>query len=407
MPCSRQLLAHATPMRPLPSPPSWSFPTSTAPSAVSTFCSQRRSSSTWQANLNRLTTDRTCFRCVSSVPSARCPRPSHLSHLSPNTNSRMSGKKGGNIFDRLTDPSGYTGAHKERFDASGRGKGRAGRMDLVENDGYVTGARIGSRGSARGGSPRGGSRGRRRPAGTSPSSGAAPPASSTRGRSPRGRGSRGSPSGRGRGSPSGRGRGSRPSPSGRSGGRSKAADITARLTDPSTYSATHKHRFKSDGTGAGKAGRVDVVENDGYVSSYKKQKSDGKVSKRVGGKAADITARLTDPSTYSATHKHRFKADGTGAGKAGRVDVVENDGYVGAYREKRRGGKAPSKRVGSKASSVVDRLTDTSGYTGAHKSRFTPDGKGRGKAGRVDVVENTGYTASFDKSRSRGRGSRR
>ena len=32
----------------------------------------------------------------------------------------------------------------------------------------------------------------------------------------------------------------------------------------------------------------------------------------------------------------------------------------------------------------MERLTDTSKYTGAHKQRFTPDGKGRGKEGRVD-----------------------
>ena len=30
-------------------------------------------------------------------------------------------------IDRLTDTRGYTGAHKHRFDADGRGKGIAGR----------------------------------------------------------------------------------------------------------------------------------------------------------------------------------------------------------------------------------------------------------------------------------------
>uniref|UniRef100_A0A3P9MY59 Tubulin polymerization-promoting protein family member 3 n=1 Tax=Poecilia reticulata TaxID=8081 RepID=A0A3P9MY59_POERE len=39
--------------------------------------------------------------------------------------------------DRLTDTSRYTGSHKERFDDSGRGKGREGREDLVEHTGYV------------------------------------------------------------------------------------------------------------------------------------------------------------------------------------------------------------------------------------------------------------------------------
>ena len=40
-------------------------------------------------------------------------------------------------LDRLTDASRYTGSHKERFDGSGRGKGREGREELVENTGYV------------------------------------------------------------------------------------------------------------------------------------------------------------------------------------------------------------------------------------------------------------------------------
>lgn len=39
--------------------------------------------------------------------------------------------------DRLTDTSRYTGSHKERFDDSGRGKGREGREEIVENTGYV------------------------------------------------------------------------------------------------------------------------------------------------------------------------------------------------------------------------------------------------------------------------------
>ncbi|PAA46714.1 hypothetical protein BOX15_Mlig001466g6, partial [Macrostomum lignano] len=41
---------------------------------------------------------------------------------------------------RLTDVKGYTGAHKERFDAdSGKGKGKEGREDVAKNEGYVSG----------------------------------------------------------------------------------------------------------------------------------------------------------------------------------------------------------------------------------------------------------------------------
>jgi len=41
--------------------------------------------------------------------------------------------------DRLTDTSKYTGSHKERFDESGKGKGIAGREEVVDQSGYVTG----------------------------------------------------------------------------------------------------------------------------------------------------------------------------------------------------------------------------------------------------------------------------
>ncbi|XP_059903120.1 tubulin polymerization-promoting protein family member 3-like isoform X1 [Gadus macrocephalus] len=39
--------------------------------------------------------------------------------------------------DRLTDATKYTGSHKERFDESGKGKGKAGREELPDTSGYV------------------------------------------------------------------------------------------------------------------------------------------------------------------------------------------------------------------------------------------------------------------------------
>jgi len=38
---------------------------------------------------------------------------------------------------RLTDTAGYTGSHKERFDADGKGKGADGRTDKADGSGYV------------------------------------------------------------------------------------------------------------------------------------------------------------------------------------------------------------------------------------------------------------------------------
>ena len=51
---------------------------------------------------------------------------------------RTSPAKGaGNIFDRLTDTSQYTGSHKHRFDAQGRGRGLQGRDRTAVGAGYV------------------------------------------------------------------------------------------------------------------------------------------------------------------------------------------------------------------------------------------------------------------------------
>jgi len=41
--------------------------------------------------------------------------------------------------DRLTDVSKFTGSHKERFTEEGKGKGIAGRRDVTDTSGYVSG----------------------------------------------------------------------------------------------------------------------------------------------------------------------------------------------------------------------------------------------------------------------------
>ncbi|KAF2350473.1 P25-alpha [Trinorchestia longiramus] len=41
--------------------------------------------------------------------------------------------------DRLTNTQKYTGSHKQRFDAEGKGKGATGRKDVEDKSGYVAG----------------------------------------------------------------------------------------------------------------------------------------------------------------------------------------------------------------------------------------------------------------------------
>lgn len=44
---------------------------------------------------------------------------------------------------------------------------------------------------------------------------------------------------------------------------------------------------------------------------------------------------------------------------------------------------------------AVERLTDTSKYTGSHKERFDESGKGKGLAGRQDLTDNSGYVGGY------------
>ncbi|XP_040272670.1 tubulin polymerization-promoting protein family member 2 [Bufo bufo] len=44
---------------------------------------------------------------------------------------------------------------------------------------------------------------------------------------------------------------------------------------------------------------------------------------------------------------------------------------------------------------AVDRLTDTSKYTGSHKERFDESGKGKGLAGREELTDGSGYVGAY------------
>lgn len=61
-----------------------------------------------------------------------------LAKSAPSTAGATTSDKSG-VVERMTDTSKYTGSHKERFDAEGKGKGISGREDTTANDGYVQG----------------------------------------------------------------------------------------------------------------------------------------------------------------------------------------------------------------------------------------------------------------------------
>jgi len=43
----------------------------------------------------------------------------------------------------------------------------------------------------------------------------------------------------------------------------------------------------------------------------------------------------------------------------------------------------------------VEKMTDTSKYTGSHKERFDESGKGKGVEGRAERADNTGYVGNY------------
>ncbi|XP_060950970.1 tubulin polymerization-promoting protein family member 2 [Limanda limanda] len=60
-------------------------------------------------------------------------------------------------------------------------------------------------------------------------------------------------------------------------------------------------------------------------------------------------------------------------------------------------GKEPANAGTTKVTNAaaVDRLTDSTKYTGAHKGRFDETGKGKGKAGREDIADTSGYVSGY------------
>lgn len=127
----------------------------------------------------------------------------------------------------------------------------------------------------------------------------------------------------------------------------KGGSIFDRLTDPSTYQASHRARFndrpdvKHDHIKLQEASNInkkhdpvaptvnrkpagtEAAHTEHPTSSRDKPKAASQV------KGGSIFDRLTDPSTYHGTHKERFNADGTGRGLAGRDSVAKGSGTVG------------------------------------------------------------------------------
>lgn len=67
----------------------------------------------------------------------------------------------------------------------------------------------------------------------------------------------------------------------------------------------------------------------------------------------------------------------------------------GCEGQGRRASNSPSGLQKATTVGGVDRLTDTSKYTGTHKERFDESGKGKGIEGREETTDNSGYVSGY------------
>ncbi|KAG2448825.1 hypothetical protein HYH02_006176 [Chlamydomonas schloesseri] len=204
-----------------------------------------------------------------------------------------SGRQHSSIFDKLTDSSLYTGAHKHRFDANGNGRGLAGRDRVAKGHGLIAGA------------PGGNvadlsqiTRTNLNTSGAGYGSGYIPPPS--------------------RGSSSGAPLlysmdGTRMSPS--SGFGAYAPSSTLAPSTPGRASSVGRP-MRSSHSGAGYSSNWGASTRGlpvTYTTSSSGQRTSG------SGQRTSIFDRLHDPSSYTGAHRQRFSSDGRGRGIEGRT----------------------------------------------------------------------------------------
>ena len=177
------------------------------------------------------------------------------------------------VFDKLTDTTQFTGAHRHRFDSEGQGRGRDGRLEHHEHSvdgGGMESIVNRSRPRAETDHPmyRGGA------VAALPSDGA-------------------------------------------------QRAVYNRLTDSAQFTGAHRHRFDRHGNGLGRDGRE--LEHERWAEQgmsalvsrdFPRAKSPAasKTRRARTPKKAPVYDRLTDSQTFTGTNKHRFTKAGKGTG---------------------------------------------------------------------------------------------
>jgi len=278
----------------------------------------------------------------------------------------------GTIYDKLTDSSQYTGAHKHRFDDDGRGRGKAGR-DGISKGGTPGGdlssmTRTNLNTSGTTANPRG-----PRGATSSPtrSIGTRSPAAASR-----------SLGGSSRGAPS------ESSPMAAASSLSSAGGAAPASVPPGgDGSGDELHEIFLDycAFGSGGSGMSDQIDNVKFSKLCRECKVIGKT---LSPASVDITfSKVKAKGKRTIAYEEFQQALAMlAAEKYARLDPHDAfDKVIGLILKK--GGPSATGTGTSTRGNIFDKLTDSSQYTGAHKHRFDGDGHGRGAAGRDAVAK--------------------
>ncbi|KAJ3031065.1 UNVERIFIED_CONTAM: hypothetical protein HDU68_006653 [Siphonaria sp. JEL0065] len=194
--------------------------------------------------------------------------------------------------------------------------------------------------------------------------------------------------------------------------------VLDRLTDVNGYTGSHKNRFDSAGRGLGLQGR-DTISRTDTLSKIVSRDVPAQRPSLPGQRANGTPAVMRPPTASQQQNRQSVKAPKrssvltqseekleniTNAPKktpvAGRRATANN--YSSSFATTSSSVSSSQQSLAPKNSSmtsskgsVFDRLTDSHGYTGAHKHRFNADGTGRGLAGRDSAPLGNGGESKY------------
>lgn len=144
----------------------------------------------------------------------------------------------------------------------------------------------------------------------------------------------------------------------------KRRSIFEKLSDPSTFHASHKHRFDpATGKGLGLQGRERICKGSGTG---------------LGVPGFDFATMLRENLTKFGSTMSPAKGRSVSPSPGSQSD--RNSNLPGMNFSPVARPRSTSQTGGS----IFDKLSDPKTFQGSHRHRFDQEGKGRGKAGRSE-----------------------